>query len=136
MSKDKHTPGPWCVGAINDCLFIINRQPRPSNDYVVFEGSGFATVDKFQIIAKLDYPSADANARLIAAAPETAAERDRLREVNAELLAALKDAVSALDADASKSPLGERHAKLAQGWFRAMYGDKARAAISKAEVRS
>lgn len=32
----------------------------------------------------------DANARLIATAPETAAERDRLKEVNAELLKALR----------------------------------------------
>jgi hypothetical protein len=32
----------------------------------------------------------EANARLIAAAPETAAERDRLKKINAELLAALK----------------------------------------------
>jgi hypothetical protein len=33
---------------------------------------------------------AEKRARLIAAAPETAAERDRLREINAELLAALE----------------------------------------------
>ena len=32
----------------------------------------------------------EANARLIAAAPETAAERDRLKEANTDLLAALK----------------------------------------------
>jgi len=32
----------------------------------------------------------EANARLIASAPETAAERDRLKEINAELLEALK----------------------------------------------
>jgi hypothetical protein len=36
------------------------------------------------------------DARLIAAAPETAAERDRLREVNAELVAALQVAAKAL----------------------------------------
>ena len=70
MSKGKHTPGPWHVGTMNDCLFIINQQPRPSHDEVNFEGSGFATVDNFEIIAKLDYPDADANARLIAAAPD------------------------------------------------------------------
>lgn len=34
--------------------------------------------------------ASEANARLVAAAPETAAERDRLREVNAEMLKALK----------------------------------------------
>jgi len=38
-----------------------------------------------------------ANARLIAAAPETAAERDQLREVNAELLAALESLVEMSD---------------------------------------
>jgi len=37
----------------------------------------------------------EANARLIAAAPETAAERDQLREVNADLLAALEAVNSA-----------------------------------------
>lgn len=39
------------------------------------------------------FPTADeckANAALIAAAPETAEERDKLREINAELLAALE----------------------------------------------
>ncbi len=36
------------------------------------------------------------NARLITAAPETAAERDRLKEINAELLESLKDCVACL----------------------------------------
>ncbi len=36
-------------------------------------------------------PNADANARLIAAAPETADERDRLKVINAELLRALQN---------------------------------------------
>ena len=39
------------------------------------------------------------NARQIAAAPETAAERDRLKELNGELLDALKGALSQIDYD-------------------------------------
>ena len=35
----------------------------------------------------------EANARLIAAAPETAAERDRLKAINADLLAALEEMI-------------------------------------------
>jgi hypothetical protein len=61
----KHTPGPWYVGAMNDCLFVIDKPPRPSNDDVVPEG--WVTY-----IAKLDYKydAASANARFIAAAPD------------------------------------------------------------------
>ena len=41
----------------------------------------------------------DANARLIAAAPETAAERDRLKATNAELLAVLAPILGAAEID-------------------------------------
>ena len=61
---------------------------------------------------------------IFAAAPETAAERDRLKALNAELLAALKH----LD-DVANEPNGHPH-----GWDAAMVeaSDKARAAIAKA----
>mgnify|MGYP001608436783 CR=1 FL=1 len=45
----------------------------------------------------------DANARLIAAAPDTAAERDRLREVNRELLRSLDFLVQAAECEPSMS---------------------------------
>ena len=157
MSKGKHTPGPWrfkeYVEFPADVKEEWERSGReiPRFRFLTNDGQAAITSDhadnaiayvqcqtKFKrgMGHKAECEMRDANARLIAAAPETAAERDRLKEVNAELLEALKDAVSALDADASKSPLGERHAKLAQGWFNAMYGDKARAAIAKAEGRT
>jgi hypothetical protein len=91
--------------------------------------------DRDWLIAKLDSKSLgwhedsycamlenDANARLIAAAPETAAERDRLKEVNAELLAALKALYEATP-DNEGGDLGEACRQ-------------ARAAISKAEGKS
>ena len=69
----KHTPGPWEI----------------KNQNLVAEGGNC-------VLANLHMWQGDApdegkaNARLIAAAPETAAERDRLRKVNAELLKALR----------------------------------------------
>lgn len=45
--------------------------------------------------------NAEADAALIAAAPETAAERDRLREINAELLTALRIAETRIRAQSN-----------------------------------
>jgi hypothetical protein len=110
--------------------------------------------DRDWLIAKLDSKSLgwhedsycamlenDANARLIAAAPETAAERDRLREVNAELLAALKRIDEWWTRSAPGGPDDNRlclttgfnvslHPELVGIWR------QARAAISKAEGKS
>ena len=66
-----------------------------------------------------DQAEREANARLIAEAPETAAERDRLKALNAELLAALKAVNRARLTDASAD------------WQRAT--DLTDAAIAKAE---
>ena len=74
----KHTPGPWHVTSDVEpgSIKIIGGPKQYSIAGLYFTG----------------YPQdTEANARLIAAAPETAAERDRLREVNADLLAALED---------------------------------------------
>lgn len=81
----EHTPGPWFV-----------EMPNWQTPHVWINAVGSSGVAK---IETCDYGDGKgeritdedlANARLIAAAPETAAERDRLKEVNAELLAALK----------------------------------------------
>jgi hypothetical protein len=48
-----------------------------------------------------DMQESIANANLIAAAPETAIERDKLKEVNAELLEALKEMVYQYEYEAS-----------------------------------
>ncbi len=59
-----HTPGPWCI----DAQYIVAPDQQDANNW-----------DEATICQWGSY-STEANARLIAAAPETAAERDRLRE--------------------------------------------------------
>jgi len=99
MSEHKHTPGPWNLG---------NPGLRGSDAHMCEVMTAYATKNEgatlgcYDVICRTWSPNYTAssvrltreecfaNARLIAAAPETAAERDRLREVNAELLAALK----------------------------------------------
>ena len=67
-----HTPGPWTE---NWCR--------------VFAGTRcLAHIRQHDVIEATDEERA--NAKLMAAAPETAADRARLREVNAELVKALK----------------------------------------------
>jgi len=85
--KAERTPGPW---------FVYNEPLRPqlgmqkiieiqdAYGEAIVPWSGFDACD-FPTKIKL------ANARFIAAAPETAAERDRLRETVRELIAALKE---------------------------------------------
>lgn len=74
--ETKHTPGPWEV-----------RKTASGNPFIYAGQLNVAGV----AIARpgIDSATSAANARLIAAAPETAAERDRLKEINAELLEAL-----------------------------------------------
>lgn len=70
---NKHTPGPW---KIDDRTNI---------------GAGFSiisTTAHYSCCGVAHYVG-EADAILIAAAPETSAERDQLKEINAELLAAL-----------------------------------------------
>ena len=82
-----HTPGPWKLETVRTSCGLCHKiGPFPwregqENHACIYD----------------DYPPPGgrpelvANARLIAAAPETAAERDRLNELNAELLETLKD---------------------------------------------
>ena len=61
--KVKPTPGPWYVGVKNDCYFILNKPPRPSNDDIV-------DIADVEVVAKIGASKIDgANACLIAAAP-------------------------------------------------------------------
>lgn len=72
MTHVQHTPGPW----------------KHEGFTTVFAPDGLSvahTVPHHQ-----GKEEAQANARLIAAAPETAAERDHLKETNAALLSALQ----------------------------------------------
>ena len=71
----KHTLPPWRV-----------------NDTNVFQDNAIGSVVMIASCggSVLTYEERKANARLIGVAPETAAERDRLRELNSDLLAALR----------------------------------------------
>ena len=64
-----HTPGPWRVTWSGS---------EPAGHFLLHQAKD-----------GVDASTRDATARLIAAAPETAAERDTLKAINAELLAAL-----------------------------------------------
>jgi hypothetical protein len=65
----------------------------------------------------------DANARLIAAAPETAAERDHLRKVNAELLEALERIKVELDGNTPNRPALNMAVGIARAAIEAAKGD-------------
>ena len=83
----KHTPGPWLSG-----------MPSSIVGWPVIAAGSLG-----RLICNVAYsdPSeseAKANARLIAEAPETAAERDRLKELNAELLKVMAQACKDLSA--------------------------------------
>jgi len=74
VNNSKHTPGPWSNTGL---------QIRAKNSLIL------ANVYK-HLEVNQSKAEAEANARLIAAAPETAAERDKLKSINAELLGACK----------------------------------------------
>ena len=75
-----HTPGPWKFWPYRE-----NKNP------IICTGKDASDLSGIAEIFRGD-DEGMANARLIASAPETAAECDRLKVVNAELLAALEKA--------------------------------------------
>ena len=93
----KHTPGPWRYQGVGQHFWITSAHPATPS--VV--GTHVAELPYAPPVVKNSmcpgHDEAEANARLIAAAPETAAERDRLKEINAELLAACDAAISLWD---------------------------------------
>lgn len=88
---NKHTPGPWKMSTVTTSFGICHKIGP-------FPGHHPEDPPRHACLYN-DYPGPENpadiellnNAILIAAAPETAAERDRLKEINAELLAALRD---------------------------------------------
>ena len=110
MSGSKNTPGPW--------IAVANRGNNAVSDVVDRDGYTIAHCRNVSVGCW------EANARLIAAAPDTAAERDRLKEVNAELLSALKHLLAFVEAHTEAGevipPYTVEHVR-------------ARAAIAKAE---
>ena len=71
---EQHTPGPWTLQAGRSFK-------TASGEFYLSYGSDRYGNPNFRNFCELD-----ANARLIAAAPETAAERDRLKADKAELV--------------------------------------------------
>jgi hypothetical protein len=120
-TEGKHTPGPW-----RESHGDYDRQRGYTHGTIRANGI---------IIAGLPAPGSigaaemDANARLIAAAPETAAERDRLREVNATLLTTLDDLCGPGAQFEATCDESEHDQDSACVWC------EARAAIAKAEGR-
>ena len=95
-TKTKHTPGPWIVKHLRDKGInaegrhyeILHPIINETGEYAG-ENGGYNIVigDKN---CEPGYILSEADANFIAAAPETVAERDRLREINVELIAALE----------------------------------------------
>ena len=80
----EHTPGPWLItpeGYISTDAYGFVQIYTPFREHAFGPNASDPNHEEFEIAA--------ANARLIAAAPDTAAERDRLKAVNAKLLAAI-----------------------------------------------
>lgn len=81
MSESKSEK--WYVGAMNDCLFIIDQPPRPSNDDV-------CPSRDVKVIAKVGPTDEDhTNAERIARVPDLEARLGILAEKARELLDAL-----------------------------------------------
>ena len=86
----QHTPGPWHVNGseITPAIWVEES-----------DGKRICTIKPSEQDAS--------NARLIAAAPETAAERDRLRAVNAELVKVVQAYLSTVENKKSKPDLAD-----------------------------
>ena len=108
----KHSPEPW------------NVDVPPEGGVVVCDANG-AVLLRFEDY--FDEAVLDEDALLVAAAPKTAAERDRLKAVNAEMLAALKAVIESME-----SPYGEERQRLNDAMAN-VADKKVRAAIAKVE---
>lgn len=110
MSADKHTPGPWVIGG---SLISNGRTPVVR---VLHNGNGNpSNASDYHRDAPRWIGGADANAALIAAAPE--------------LLAALRSAEAALRYAAQESA-GRVRSEIVGGWL--YHADQCRAAVAAA----
>lgn len=85
----KHTPGPWTVVQVQRKSGLIGFEVRETSH----EQGVICEIDAKPYLVHVK----EENAALIAAAPETAEERDRLKEINAELLEACKEAFKLIE---------------------------------------
>ena len=81
----KHIEGPWQAFIDGKTIAVIKSRKSNERIFEVIHWMGFDGSDVFSLAELKEI------ARFIAAAPETAAERDRLKALNAEMLAALQD---------------------------------------------
>ena len=84
----QHTPGPWTLkkAAVRSATGrVVARIPALNADDYYLGKRETPPIDSLALQLQRE-----SNAALIAAAPETAAERDRLRQVNEVMLEALK----------------------------------------------
>ena len=109
----QHTPGPWTIYG-------------PELDITAYDEAADRTVTVAMMCDDAE-PEREANAVLIAAAPETAAERDRLRQVNEVMLEALYTALNTEQAARFGSEVSH------DGMEMPYHYDKIRAAIAAAE---
>lgn len=114
-----HTPGPWAVHKNKG--EAVPYAIRDKGTFLIGEIYGSTIGDPDEVLA---------NARLIAAAPETAAERDHLKVINAMLLEALERLANAA-LDCQMRGYSERNATVLR-----KYEDEARAAIRAAKGES
>jgi hypothetical protein len=93
MTQAKHTPGQWsyCEDETSPGYFLVKSG---NTNICIMQQKNSDMGMKTDPTRK----QCIANARLIAAAPETAAERDRLKAINAELLVALELLIKSHDA--------------------------------------
>ena len=126
MNK-KHTPGPWQVG--NNALAAKDHAICAEAN-VIGEAYGFGYPT-----GKGWHAESAANAQLMAAAPATAAERDRLKASNAELLELVKQTYKKL------TIMGHNVDSATGGYVREsifqsdqQFVDNLRVAIAKAEM--
>lgn len=124
MSETKHTPGPWEYFEQKewgrDSMYGCVRAPQSAGGFVIVNGCAPGGTEEQK-----------ANARLIAAAPDTAAERDKLKEINAKLLAACKELRAVLVTIETKDP----NLSAKQGAIIRDICSKAEAAIAEAEPK-
>ena len=93
----KHTPGPWTVGKEKEPFDIIETYPIRHGKYV----------NDVIAYVPLCKPNAKDNASFIAAAPATAAERDKLLQINAELAGVLSRILRAHESGNNGLVMGE-----------------------------
>lgn len=101
MEQTKHTPGPWKYE--KDAQWIMAKSMRNPDGDDWFQVADIRGWGHLQYVSNGEAIQ-DANGELIASAPETAAERDQLKEENERLklessvrLEALNEAVSTIE---------------------------------------